>query len=231
MWLYIVSIMFILGGLPNITNKNNIAAGLACVLIGIAIIVMKAWISKEPEEETPEVEVEYRKKNNIVKKDYIAKRNAYDALMLRWKPIVDEHYSLSQEIDRLYAEANKTGDAYSPLMQQVIELCQRDICLEEQFRQYELDKIQADLNMGYTNPETMPKSLASYAAFKRLAIIYEKQKRYEDAIAVCESAIEAGRLDDGTQGKMPGRLAKLKSKLNKERMYNATQIDFGNPFE
>jgi tetratricopeptide (TPR) repeat protein len=41
-------------------------------------------------------------------------------------------------------------------------------------------------------------------SFKRLAIIYEKQERYEDALDVCDQALEIGTAD-GTKGGFEGR--------------------------
>jgi tetratricopeptide (TPR) repeat protein len=232
MKLIIIAILLIIGGVPNLAKPETRIVGIICVLAGIAMIILKASTSKTRSTKETSVGIETTSNNRKeASKEWMAKHDAYDAFMIRWKPIVEEHYRLLQESERLYADANKAGDIDGPLMQRVIELCQQDICLEEQFRQYEYEKIQADLNMGYTDITTMPKSFSGYPSFKRLAIIYEKQKRYDDAIAVCECAIQAGRLDDGTQGKMPARLTKLKAKLEKERLDNATQIDFGNPFE
>ena len=49
-------------------------------------------------------------------------------------------------------------------------------------------------------------------SFERLAIIHEKQGQIEEAIKVCEAAIEYGLKDD-TKGGFEGRLEKLKKKL------------------
>lgn len=57
-----------------------------------------------------------------------------------------------------------------------------------------------------------------YSTFKRLAIIYEKQKRYREAIKVCENAIALDATNDGTDGGMQSRLARLKKKLNKSNI-------------
>lgn len=46
-------------------------------------------------------------------------------------------------------------------------------------------------------------------AYKRLAMLYEKQENYKEAIGVCVEAIEAGAYNDGSAGKMYGRLARL----------------------
>ena len=52
-------------------------------------------------------------------------------------------------------------------------------------------------------------------SFKRLAIIYEKQDQYADAIAVCDRALESGTTD-GTNGGFEGRNNRLRKQLNDE---------------
>lgn len=54
--------------------------------------------------------------------------------------------------------------------------------------------------------EEMPYNVPAY---KRLAMIYEKQGRYREAIEICATAINNGVVDDGTKGRMRGRLARL----------------------
>ena len=46
-------------------------------------------------------------------------------------------------------------------------------------------------------------------AYVRLAMLYEKQNRFEDGIKVCVDAIQNGAYEDGGKGKMYGRLARL----------------------
>ena len=50
-------------------------------------------------------------------------------------------------------------------------------------------------------------------AFKRLAIIYERQDRYEEALAVCDQALDIGTTD-GTKGGFEGRKERLRKKMN-----------------
>lgn len=45
--------------------------------------------------------------------------------------------------------------------------------------------------------------------YVRLCMLYEKQKRFEDAVLICKQAIENGAYEDGSKGKMHGRLARL----------------------
>jgi tetratricopeptide (TPR) repeat protein len=51
------------------------------------------------------------------------------------------------------------------------------------------------------------------SAYKRLAMIYEKQGEYKKAIEVCKEAIDEGCNNDGSKGMMEGRLARLERKL------------------
>lgn len=228
MKLSIFAVLLIIGGIPNITDPENMLAGIACILIGVGILAYKI-IRNRPVKSASVVTITKTRKAEATA--FMKKHDQYDALMIRWRPIVDKHYRLMQEAEKLYTEASKAKLIDGPLIERVIDLCQQDICLEEQFRQYELEKIKADLDMGYTDQTSMPRKLANYSSFKRLAIIYEKQQRYEDAIAVCQCAIEAGRLDDGTKGQMPGRMLNLQKKLEKQKRENTVEIDFGNPFE
>lgn len=61
--------------------------------------------------------------------------------------------------------------------------------------------------------ETAPPSVP---AFKRLAMIYEKQELYENAISVCKEAILSFASADGTKGGMKGRLARMIKKSGRQ---------------
>lgn len=52
-------------------------------------------------------------------------------------------------------------------------------------------------------------SISHVPAYVRLAMLYEKQGRYEEGINICVEAIKAGATTDGNKGKMYGRLARL----------------------
>ena len=51
--------------------------------------------------------------------------------------------------------------------------------------------------------------------FKTLAVIYEKEKNYADAIAICKLAISERQERDGTKAGMTGRLERLMKKAVK----------------
>jgi len=62
---------------------------------------------------------------------------------------------------------------------------------------------------GYEQPAHVP-------AYVRLAMLYEKQGKYTDAIDVCAEAIRCGAIADGSKGKMYGRLARMIKKSGAE---------------
>lgn len=63
-------------------------------------------------------------------------------------------------------------------------------------------------------PDSPP--ISHVPAFVRLAMLYERQGDYDKAIAVCVKAIKCGAVNDGSNGKMYGRLARMIRKSGKE---------------
>lgn len=51
-------------------------------------------------------------------------------------------------------------------------------------------------------------------AYHKLALAYEKLGEYENAIKICEEAIENGFEDDKTKSGFKGRIEKIKKKMN-----------------
>ena len=94
----------------------------------------------------------------------------------RYKSIMDKHFNLIETYERLYSTALKTG-IDSPLMKSVIRYCKQDLELSSQIKAY-CDAIGEEL---FTLP-----------AYKRLAIIYTKQNKYDEAIQICEESIRIG---------------------------------------
>lgn len=62
------------------------------------------------------------------------------------------------------------------------------------------------MNQKYGYDSKMPSHVPAYV---RLAMLYEKQKNYQEAINICVEAIKKGAVLDGNQGQMHGRLARL----------------------
>ena len=134
----------------------------------------------------------------------------YYRIEKQYLPILEKHRKNVEEIDMLYTIANNISTANSPQMQQVIDLCIEDIKLAPQILNY-CQEIANNYNDNLEN------HLINYTTFSRLAIIYEKQKEYQKAIDICKMAINLGFYKDGTTGQIPGRLARLVRKSNKQK--------------
>lgn len=65
-------------------------------------------------------------------------------------------------------------------------------------------------------PSATTQATRDVPAYARLAMLYEKQERYDEAIAVCADAIRRGIVYDGSKGQMYGRLARLIRKSGKQ---------------
>lgn len=133
---------------------------------------------------------------------------ALDRIEKKYEKVTNMHYKLLEKIKMNYTVVMNLGDEYSPKMDNIILDCKRDISIAQEFYNYCKEK--ADY---YKEP--IENELPNYESFKRLAIIYEKRREYEKAIEVCQKAIDIGFWRDGTDGQMPGRMARLYKKLNK----------------
>jgi len=127
----------------------------------------------------------------------------------KYQSMLQTHSEYLEKINMLYAIANNLTTPNSNEMQKVIELCIKDIELAPLFKEYWINNARI-----FETPEALP----PYPTFKRLAIIYEKQKEYQKAINVCNYAIQLGFYKDGTDGQLPGRLARLIKKARKENI-------------
>ncbi len=108
----------------------------------------------------------------------------------------DNLEKLEEQYSVLYNLRITEGEAVDSL----IDLCKQNIVDYMRFKE-------ACQPYGEEMPSSVP-------AYKRLAMIYEKQCRYEEGIEVCVAAIKNGVYDDGEKGKMRGRLARLIRKYN-----------------
>ena len=119
------------------------------------------------------------KKQEEIQDHYYKVENEYRALM-------EKHYKLTEKIGQLYSVASNLFAVDGPEMQKVIDLCLEDIALLPKFQ--EACKEQAKARKAYIalvykndqNTFEMP-PVDYWESYKRLAIIYEKQKRWEDA--------------------------------------------------
>ena len=132
-------------------------------------------------------------------------RRREDPVLQKYGDMLNKHIMLQREIDKEYSAATfESKDFFSPRMEHVVDLCQQDILLAEQYRQY--------LNELRRAPTPHEKV---FSTFRRLAIIYEKRKDYEGSIAVCEYANEIGFFFEDTNNTFEKRLSRLQGKLLK----------------
>lgn len=136
---------------------------------------------------------------------------AIQRLENQYSNITKLHYKYIEEIGVLYTVANNLALPNSLEMQQVIDLCLKDIMLATKFAEYS-----KQLAILYKSEQKL--YIDNYPSFRQLAIIYEKQKEYQKAADVCRLAIKLGFYKDGTTGQMPGRLARIIKKANKENI-------------
>lgn len=232
MKLIIFAIVLLLAGLSGISDPENVGVSIICILAGIAIIIYKIASGREQQRKREEaeefirnVEQEHREaeyRAEVARKTWeeqekirLEKSESWHAVHNKWQVITDEHAKLLNEIGVAYTIANNLNLPDSPQMQHVIELCKKDIALAEMFQKSQAEIQQVRIANGWADANEPTKSITSFPTFKRLAIIYEKQKDYDSAIAVCQRAIELGYADDGTDGQMPGRIARLMRKKGK----------------
>lgn len=131
-----------------------------------------------------------------------------DKIEKKYENIVNMHFKLIEKIKMNYTIVMNLGDVFSPQMDSVINDCLKDISLAQDFYNYCKEKAE------YYN-EPIENHLPLYDSFKRLSIIYEKRKEYIKAIEICQQAITIGFYKDGTDGQLPGRIARLYKKVNK----------------
>lgn len=128
-------------------------------------------------------------------------------LMKQYKSILEKHGKLREQIGIQYTVAREKNGFDSKEMEAVVDLCKKDIDLAGDVMEYYHRS--ESVNGVHVDPS------AYMDTFQRLAIIYEKQGKYDEAIEVCKQAIQYGILRDGTQGGMQGRIARIMSKKKK----------------
>ena len=125
---------------------------------------------------------------------------------------MQDFYYKYRNLDKLYLE-------------KCIKYCLEDIeSLKELNNSYIEENIKRLDYLKKINPNEYKKEVSkikskkfegNIPAFKRLSIIYEKEKNYEKAINICQQAIAYGQINNGTSSGFPGRIEKLKSKLDR----------------
>lgn len=104
------------------------------------------------------------------------------------KPISDRYYNLSDKIQKdwsvLYNLNNYKGSLANTIERECIEAID---LFERMYR--------TNLKYGESSPTNIP-------AFKRLAMLYEKQGRFEESVGICKQALSYGMDERGRMAKM-----------------------------
>lgn len=152
---------------------------------------------------TQQDEIEFKERQEIYRK--------LDELNEKYKTYVEKHYNLLEKIGYQYSIAINQNNIFNNETEKCIQLCNEDISIAPILKEYFTEECiirKQEIN------------LPTYSSFKNLAMIYEKQEKYDLAIDACINAIKLGFLRDGTTGGMQGRLAKLIKKYNQQTNKN-----------
>jgi len=135
---------------------------------------------------------------------------------------IDLHYTYIYLIDICYKRRNENPE----WLERCINYCLADIeifpWVKEEYLQKERERLirYADnpIHTKKERPSILKKAknvefLLHVPSFQRLAIIYEQQGKYGEAIDICKLALNYG-LHDGTKGGFKGRIDRLKKKAN-----------------
>nr|DAL87918.1 MAG TPA: YbfG [Caudoviricetes sp.] len=115
------------------------------------------------------------------------------------------------------------------IMDECIEYCKADIALYPEFRKdydkqdkkYWIDRIAWYKKQGYSRDvySDLEDHIKNFKplniripSFQQLAIIYEQQKKFDEAIKICELALKY-ELKDGTKSGFKGRIARIEKKM------------------
>lgn len=176
-------------------------------LIIILIVAFIVWIllsSSKPTEITPRSSLDgYTKPQN---KDV----ETYPSYYTETDLIAYTYYKGLGDIEERYSVLYNMGLIDGSEVDIFISMCKQNI------REYRLF-VELLKKEGLELPLSVP-------AYKRLAMVYEKQARYEEAISICAEAIRMGAVDDGTKGRMRGRLARLIRKYNGDVPQNILRL-------
>ena len=122
--------------------------------------------------------------------------------------LIDRHFYLNSAIDYYYGLRDKEEEA----LQKCIDYCMEDIKIAPEV----IKLMEKDDNWKHYNEEGELVFIPPrFPSFQRLAIIYEKQGKLEEAIEVCKKSLE-NDLRAGTKSGFEGRIERLERKLNKE---------------
>ncbi len=143
--------------------------------------------------------------NGLTDTDRLLERaETADKIRNRYRDIIDLHNDYWERYEKLYSVLLNGNLLQTPKAIELITLIQADIDIAPQWRQM-------DMEMSKVYERTPQKY---YPAFVRMALVYEKRGEYENAISICQQAINMGFDNDKTKGGMQGRIARLCKKAN-----------------
>ncbi|WHY63234.1 hypothetical protein [Cytobacillus firmus] len=117
---------------------------------------------------------------------------------------IDLHFIYNSLIKLYYKERDQKVDA----LDKCINYCLKDIALFPKFEKAYIAE--------HTHRGVAPK-IPRIPSFQQLAIIYEKQGKYKQALQICKRASEFG-LHDNTKGGFEGRINKLEKKISQLKL-------------
>lgn len=110
------------------------------------------------------------------------------------KPISDKYYSIMDNIQKDWSILHSIKDYTGKLASKIEKECFEDIALYDKMHEI-------DMKYGESSPVNIP-------AFKRLAMLYEKQGRFEESVEICKKAYSYG-MDER------GRMARVIKKIGR----------------
>lgn len=118
------------------------------------------------------------KEDKLINNGRTLKALSYQDYLRESEQIYAMYLSLLEKIQKNWSVLYNTGNYRGEIAKQMESDCIEDIKLFEIIRT-------VDLRYGQTSPQNIP-------AFKRLAMLYEKQGKYEDSIIICKKAYSYG---------------------------------------
>lgn len=164
------------------------------------------------------IDIEYNIKVNLVysddeKDDYFNSdeykmRQELSALKRKYDPILKKHFALHEEIGQAYSAANNYTGFDSKEMLLCVQKCNEDFELIPDVLEFYRKEKKIYNKYGIERPDYT----ACPYSVKRMLIIMEKMNKYDDALILCQWALDHGLTRDGTEGGIIGRMARINKK-------------------
>ncbi|MFP3352279.1 hypothetical protein R0K04_12750 [Pseudoalteromonas sp. SIMBA_153] len=126
--------------------------------------------------------------------------------------VVDQHFLYGRMMELYYKDRNKEGyyDLAKEYALKQIKIAKKAITqMKRQHEKLARDRIHKYKSYRNHTMADFPFHLPSHAGYKQLAVIYKKEKCWNDVIVLCEQAIEQGwngnweeRVDDALRQKL-----------------------------